>query len=312
MAVPTPDLEEDSQFRIEASGGYREPRTRILKHGESFAVLDPFGDMVGGDGMPDGLYHEDTRFLSRFQLRLNGDRPLLLSSQPAEEIPVLSFDLANPDSVGGDGAVLRRELIYLSRRQFVWKGAYYELLLVRNFDVLPHVVTIGLRFAADFADVFEVRGQRRPQRGQSSAERISDDTVALRYRGLDDIERVTTLRFEPAPAQLDTVSAAFVLQLKPGEWRRLRSAPRAPRREPVLGCAQLLPRARSPCGGSSARRATGARASTAPIRYSARLARAVGRRSLHDGDRHADGPYPYAGMPWFSTPFGRDGIITAL
>ena len=79
MAVALPKPEDDSQFRIEATGSFREPRTRILKHGNTFAVLDSFGDMAGINGNPDGLYHEDTRFLSRLELRLNGDRPLLLS-----------------------------------------------------------------------------------------------------------------------------------------------------------------------------------------------------------------------------------------
>jgi len=81
--VAAPELagaaEDESQFRIEATGALREPRTRILKHGETFAVLNQFGDMVGEPGSPDGLYHQDTRFLSQLELRLNGDRPLLLS-----------------------------------------------------------------------------------------------------------------------------------------------------------------------------------------------------------------------------------------
>ena len=68
MAVVLPKPEDDSQFRIEATGSFREPRTRILKHGNTFAVLDSFGDMAGINGNPDGLYHEDTRFLSRLEL----------------------------------------------------------------------------------------------------------------------------------------------------------------------------------------------------------------------------------------------------
>src|SRR5438552_6042315 len=99
MVVAAPDssraTEDKSQYRIDATEALREPRTRILKHGETFAVLNQFGDMVGEPGSPDGLYHQDTRFLSQLELRLNGDRPLLLSSNPVEDGSVLPVDLAN-------------------------------------------------------------------------------------------------------------------------------------------------------------------------------------------------------------------------
>src|ERR1700687_519165 len=163
----------DSQFRIAASGALHEPRTRILKHGDTFAVLSPFGDMAGEAGCPDGLYHQDTRFLSQLELRLNGDCPLLLSSNQAEDNSLLPVDLANADTVAADGSLLQRELIYVNRRQFVWRSAYYELLLIRNFDMRRHAVTLGMSFAADFADVFEVRGQKRARRGTESAQLVS-------------------------------------------------------------------------------------------------------------------------------------------
>src|SRR4029077_11331119 len=76
----TPASEDEAQYRIEATGGFREPRTRILKPGDTLSVFNAFGDMVGGAGSPDGLYHEDTRYLSQLELSLNGDRPLLLSA----------------------------------------------------------------------------------------------------------------------------------------------------------------------------------------------------------------------------------------
>src|SRR4029077_1400428 len=106
-------------------------------------------------------------------------------------------------------------------RQFIWRSAYYELLLIRNFDQRRHVVTLGMRFAADFADIFEVRGQRRARRGKGSAELVARDTVALRYQGLDGGEGVTELSFAPAPARLDNNSATFALDLAPGKWCRL-------------------------------------------------------------------------------------------
>src|SRR5512133_2829968 len=95
--------DDDSQYRIEATGAFREPRTRILKHGNTFAVFDHFGDIAGGSGSPDGLYHDDTRHLSQLELRLNGDRPLLLSASQGEDNALLSVDLANPDMDEADG-----------------------------------------------------------------------------------------------------------------------------------------------------------------------------------------------------------------
>jgi len=308
----TPTSEDESQYRIEATGGFREPRTRILKHDDTFVVFNQFGDITGGNGSPDGLYHHDTRHLSRLELRLNGDRPLLLSANPGEDNALLTVDLANPDTVDADGGALRRELIYVSRRQFVWQDAYYELVLVRNFDLEPHCVTISLSFAADFADVFEVRGQRRARRGRCSAERQSPDTVVLRYNGLDAVERDTTLRFEPAPTRLDTAGAEFKLNLKGGEGTRIvmRVACGPPAKEGwgIRRYYRAFRAARRDLRETSGRAAS--------LEGSNAVFNELARRSVADlymlmtDTQH--GPYPYAGIPWYSTVFGRDGIITAL
>jgi glycogen debranching enzyme len=302
----------DSPFRIEATGAVLDPRTRILKHGDTFAVLRPFGDMVGGAGCPDGLYHQDTRFLSHLELALNGDRPLLLSSSPAEDNSLLPVDLANGDTVTADGTPLQRELIYVNRRQFVWQSAYYELLWARNFDLRRHEITLDMNFASDFADVFEVRGAKRPRRGKGSAERVSPDTVALRYQGLDEIERVTELSFSPLPARLDTGSATFVLDLGPGKWCRLavriRCDPADRQDWTIRRCYQVLRTARQALRASSGRAAS--------FEGSNPVFNELARRSVADIymliTETKYGPYPFAGIPWYSTFFGRDGIITAL
>ncbi|HLY45558.1 MAG TPA: amylo-alpha-1,6-glucosidase [Stellaceae bacterium] len=317
----------DSQFRIEATGAFHEPRTRILKHGDTFAVLSSFGDMVGDAGCPDGLYHQDTRFLSQLELRLNGACPLLLSSNQAEDNSLLPVDLANADTVAADGSALQRELIYVNRRQFVWRSAFYELLLVRNFDMRRHVVTIDLRFAADFADIFEVRGQKRARRGEGAAELVSPDTVALRYRGLDGKERISELRFAPAPARLDTTSATFTLDLGPGKGCRLALRICCDPADPDPGGHD---RAEHDPGGRedwtvrqfyrSLRAAQqGLRAASgraASIEGSNAVFNELARRSVADlymlTTDTEYGPYPFAGIPWYSTFFGRDGIITAL
>lgn len=312
MTIGPLPTENDSQFRIAATEGIREPRTRILKHGDTFAVLNDFGDMTADPGSPDGLYHRDTRFLSQLELRLNDHRPLLLSSTPVEDNSLLPVDLANTDSIGPDGISLHRELIWLSRRQFVWRAAFSELLLLRNFDLQRHVVTLRFRFAADFADIFEVRGQQRVRRGQYAAKAPSSEQVSLRYSALDGVECVTTLRFSAAPAQLDENGATFLVPLEAGAGYRLGLRVSCGQTEPAEWNVRSFYRALR----AERRELRGTMERAVSVEGSNPVFNELARRSLSDiailNTDTEHGPYPFAGIPWYSTPFGRDGIITAL
>ena len=209
------------QFAIAVSSNVQERRTRTLKHGDTFAVFDHRGDIGGEPGNPEGLYHRDTRMLSQFQLLLEEARPLLLSSMTQDDNAVFSADLSNPDLLADGQIALRRENIHLNRIRFIWSGGCYERLLIRNFHDRALQLRLTFRFACDFADLFEVRGERRAARGESSAALQSDHSVILRYMGLDNIERLTQVAFYPAPKTLTTARAGFELMLKPHETRRI-------------------------------------------------------------------------------------------
>jgi len=84
-----------NQFYILATSSLADDRTRVLKDGETFAVLDRYGDIEPTGLGEQGLYHEGTRFLSRLEVRLDGQRPLLLSSTVKDDNSFLAVDLTN-------------------------------------------------------------------------------------------------------------------------------------------------------------------------------------------------------------------------
>ncbi len=299
------------QYAISASASLQERRTRTLKHGETFAVFDQRGDIGGEPGNSEGLYHRDTRILSQFQMLLEESRPLLLSSMTQDDNAVFSADLSNPDLLVDGQIVLRRELLHLHRIKFVWEGTCFERVLVRNFSDAPLSVRLTFRFASDFADLFEVRGERRPAHGTATAQLDSDRAVVLGYLGLDNVERVTRLCFEPAPKTLTTARAAYDVTLKPRETRRI-----FVRYGVAEAGAEWTGRVfyRQMRAARHALRVSSARA--ASVDSSNSVFNEIVRRSVSDLYMLITdtpyGSYPYAGTPWFSTPFGRDGIITAL
>src|ERR1700677_1381226 len=304
--VPAP------QFAIAVSATLQQRQTRSLKHGDTFAVFDHRDDIGGEPGNPEGLYNRDTRMLSQLQLLLEEARPLLLSSVTQDDNAVFTADLSNPDLLQDGKIALRRENIHLNRMKFIWNGACYERLVVRNFSDCPLRLRLTYRFASDFADLFEVRGEHRSARGESRAALESDCGVALRYKGLDEIERVTQIAFFPTPKTLTTARAGFEISLKPRTTRRIFVR---------IGCTseaqsewtgrmfyRRMRAARLALNESSARAAS--------IDSSNSVYNEIVRRSVSDLymliTDTPQGPYPYAGIPWFSTPFGRDALITAF
>jgi glycogen debranching enzyme len=305
QADPIPE----APFYIASVGTPSRPR-RTLKYGDTFIVTDTHGDIGASSGDPDGVFHTDTRFLSRLELLLNGEHPLLLGSNVRDDNTMLAVDLTNPDYYENGEIVLRKDVVHIARTIFLWNGAAYQRLALRNHGDRQVSLDLLLSFGSDFADVFEVRGMRRPRRGQAASAVTASDQVVLSYKGLDDVTRHTQLTFDPAPSQLTVTGASYAFDLAPGEAKRIfltaawagpDAAPPAPFVRGLLAAHREL---RAATRGMTT-------IETSNELFNEVLCRSAADLAMLMTDT-PQGRYPYAGIPWYSTTFGRDGLITAL
>ncbi len=207
----------EEKYYILATSARVDDRTRVLKQGETFAVFDRLGDVTPTGAGELGLYHEDTRFLSRFTLGLGDERPLLLSSTVKDDNSLLVVDLTNPDVREEDDVVLHRGTLHLSREKLLWRGRCCERLRVTNYGREPARLPLVVRFAADFHDIFEVRGTPREHRGRLRPAEVGDGEVVLAYEGLDGRTRTTRLTCSPRPSRASEDAVGLDLDLEPGD-----------------------------------------------------------------------------------------------
>jgi glycogen debranching enzyme len=305
-------IQVQDQFYILATASRAVERTAVLQHGDTFAVFDLYGD-VGMFGTGEqGLYHEGTRYVSRFRLRLNGRRPLLLSARVKEDNELFGADLTNPDMpLGEPDAVIPRDILHLFRARLLWDGTWHERIRLWNYGRTNLHVALTFDVDADFADIFEVRGTRRDRRGTRQDPVSTGRELRFGYRGLDDEQRWTVIEWADPPAAIAGGVVRFEYDLAPQTPMSLSLAIRCEReRRPTA------PRAFDPAASEAAAALEEARGGYAVVETSSERFNYWVRRSAADlrmlTTRMPQGDYPYAGVPWFSTPFGRDGIITAL
>ncbi|MFN8584079.1 MAG: glycogen debranching N-terminal domain-containing protein [Dehalococcoidia bacterium] len=290
-------------------------RSRVLKHGDTFAVCNRFGDIQPVETGDRGLYHDGTRHLSHLVLRISGVRPLLLSSGITSDNATLMVDMTNPELPGDEGGLCPQDTLHLLRSKLIYGAACHERLEVVNYGMTPAAFTLTWEFDADFRDVFEVRGATRLRRGRFLPPEVTADIAELRYRGLDERVRSTSLHFDPPPSTLDEERAVFWLSLAPGEAHAI---------ELTITCgaeSALSTGPRAPLTFAAARSESHQEAAVAARQwaqitssndqFNEWLTRSASDLRMMATDMPT-GPYVYAGVPWFSSPFGRDGIITAL
>src|SRR5438132_7794751 len=230
----------------------------------------------------------------------------------------------NPDFLRADKVVIPHGTVHIFRSKVLWEAILHERIRIHNYGMSPVELDFVIEFDANFADIFEVRGMDRKRRGRRLATEVTIDGVILGYEGLDGCVRRTRIVFDPPPSRLTESEALFRVALKSGD-------------EANYYCAIVCELAGDPRGAEHT--AVGDATSQTALSYDEAARCAVDalkraraeepefftsneqfndwlNRSIADlhmiRTKTAFGLYPYAGVPWFSTAFGRDGIITAL
>ena len=278
-----------------------------LKDSNTFLLADALGDIQGKD---DGLFTNDTRVLSRFELSVAGRRASLLGAAIDRDNTLFTAHLTNRPLAAPGELAIPQGVIHIERDRLLWRSRLFERLTLTNFGDRDADLPLLFLYAADFADIFEVQGTVRKARGELLPARTANQTVKLSYRGLDDVVRTTHIEFSHAPLAISATQAEFRIPVQRGGRAELwieigaqdEGAPSAQRFNAAASDLSADMRERLGQGAS--------------ISTSGRLFDQWVERSRADlallTTSLPTGPYPYAGIPWFATQFGRDAIITAL
>lgn len=301
----------ENQWYVAATAPRTDEPSRVLKAEDTFGIFDRHGDIYQPSSSEQGLYHGGTRFLSHLELRINGERPLLLNSTIKKDNSLLTVDMTMPDLYEGEVLVIPMGSVHVFRSVVLASQTRHEHLRLVNYGDRTVLLNVEFRFAADYRDIFEVRGVHRPARGTLLTPDLKKDAAVLGYRGLDGEMRRTHIHFHWRPDQLNAEGCSTAIRLGVRDECHLH----------VSVCCSSDGAYVSPGNYYQAIDRLGAnivasRSNVAQIVTSNEQFNDWINRAAADLDmlvtETPHGPYPYAGVPWFSTPFGRDGIITAM
>ncbi|PBB24014.1 MULTISPECIES: amylo-alpha-1,6-glucosidase [unclassified Mesorhizobium] len=285
----------------------REPHRQFaLKHEDCFIVADSYGD-IRGTG--DGLFRDDTRVLSRFRLFIGGRIPSLLGASLSQDNILFTANLTNLATTGPDGRETLPGVVHVDRTRFIWQNRMFERVTFTNYSGREVLLPVRFDFDADFRDMFEVRGTTRSRRGHAHDALIGEASVMFRYEGLDNLARQSIISFSTPPDQIQSNHAVFFIVVGRRDARALfvevghdEEVPSSDRFRAAAARARFAMRSK---------RRQGATVFSSGRVFNDWLTRTRADIALLTTDLET-GPYPYAGIPWFSTAFGRDGVISAL
>jgi len=300
------------QWYILATSSPADERRRVLKHNDTFGLFDRFGDIQSVGLGEEGIYYGDTCFLSQQEFLIEGVRPMFLNSTVKDDNGLFIIELMNPDiHQEGKNPIPKGEL-HLFRAKLLLDNACYEHIRIVNFGLEPVETTVSMEFGADYSDLFEVRGFKRERRGSYLPPQITENELVLGYRGLDDAVRKTRITCDPLPSKLTKNRADFMVQLQPKAETHLYVTIRCELdggSQPITNALDYFT-AFTHINKTKSQEQNRCKIMTSNTLFNNWLDRSTADLDMLT-TKLPQGPYPYAGVPWYSTTFGRDGILTA-
>jgi glycogen debranching enzyme len=283
---------------------------RVIKEGPIVLATSEDGSMDPESTSSQGLFLADTRFLSIFQIRLNGCEPVLLGSTE-EDLFQLSYLLTNPDLDG----IPMRSLGVLQRNSLQERaGGFADVLMsisVVNWSLEPRELELSIEFGCDFFDSFEARGVKRLKRGQILEPKATKDSVTLSYIGLDNVRDETHITAKPPMARFDDSRMFFPISL--GVNERTIVELELQLKSDTRHAKEKLAVPRPEIGG---KRAPDWFDKCSVFSTSDARLQQILQRSIKDVEAlltEFPGAWvPAAGLPRFAVPFGRDCLVTGL
>ena len=279
----------------------------VIRERSTFLLSDPKGNIPHGNRQGFGVYQADTRHLSTYDFTLSGLDPVTLLST-AEVGHAMEQVLTNPTFITREGRTILRGSTEIRRQRSV-ADILEERVRVTNFN--PFAVTLDLRyeFAADFADIFDVRGYKRERAGTLHETAVEERAIEYGYTGIDGVEHSTRIEFDVKPEHIDARSVLFRLTLGRRETSSLRiriSIDRHGKRAAKLDRLEVVAEQYERWFQSSTQ-----------IFTDNEFFNRVMTRSLSDvrmlwSENERGESYPAAGTPWFDALFGRDSCIVSM
>lgn len=281
-------------------------RLLTLKEGEIFVVADAQGDIGQG---ADGLFIDDMRVISHLRLLVGERRPAALSYGVSKDNAVFTAHGTNTALPPMGGRATPRGVVHIERKRVLSGGRLYERIRASNFSLEQVMLPLAVEYAADFVDMFEVRGTKRVRHGKLETPVAHGRQVSFAYEGLDGVKRTSVIAFSEPPWRFTDRRADFMLHLPSGACQDLFMEIGATVDEEPSAHRFAL-RAHETRHALRERMGRGANIRCPDSTFEAWLEQSRADMALLTTDLPT-GPYPFAGIPWFSTPFGRDGIISA-
>jgi glycogen debranching enzyme len=303
---------EDHWYVLATAAG-TDDHVRVLKSNDAFVIFNRYGDIQKPGLGEQGLYYDGARFLSEFRMTINGRRPMFLNSTVVEDNSLMTADLTTPDLYDNGALIIPKSALHILRANLLSERTLHEQLRITNYGQQRHDFEVAFTIDNDFADVFEVRGVQRELHGECEPARIDGSRLTLVYRGLDAIVRRSEIVFSREPQAASERRFRFRLSLSPGETTEVSAVIRCcvgddALTEPIEDHRTALRRIRS---RQERHLAQCAEVVTSNERFNQWLNRSNADMGMLISET-PQGRYPYAGVPWFNTVFGRDGIIAAL